>query len=97
MYTTHNTVAANTQYQKDNGNKRERRYNNQYPNDAIVTVLIAMWHALMVGARRWKQRPRRDGRPGGPNYTKGRMYYKSETTKLYSFYRIKDIQSLKNR
>ena len=40
------------------------------PNDA-------MRQAPMVGPHHWKQRPRRDSDPGGPNDTKN--HYKSET------------------
>ena len=53
--------------------------------------------APTVKARRWKQRPRRDGCPGGPNYTEGRIHCRLETTESYPCYCIKDIESLKDR
>ena len=35
--------------------------------------------------------------PGGPNYTEGKNYYRPETTELYPYYRIRDIQPLEDR
>ena len=52
---------------------------------------VAMVGDPHVWAHCWKQRRKRDGRPGGPNYTKGRIHYRMETTDLYPCYRIRDI------
>ena len=58
-----------------------------------------MWvqQAPTSGAHHWKRGPRRDSHPTRPNYTKGQIHYRSETTKLYPCYHIRDIQSLKDR
>ena len=40
---------------------------------------VAKRQVPTVGARRWKRRLRRDGRPGGTNYTQGRMLQNRNT------------------
>ena len=52
------------------------RIHQRLPEKKILcarSILVVTRKAPTVGARRWKRRPRRDGRPGGHNYTKGRM------------------------
>ena len=42
-----------------------------------------------VGARRWMQRPRRDGFPGGPNDTKGKNTLQIGNNRIRSLLRYK--------
>ena len=63
---------------------------------------LLMWSTVLLSptypmAHYWKWGPKRDIRPGRPNDTKGRIHYRSETTKLYPYYRIRDTQSLKDK
>ena len=52
--------------------------------------MLLMWQDPTVGARRWKQRPRRDGCPSGPNYTKGRNTLQIGNNRIRSLLRYQE-------
>ena len=71
------------------------QFNEHESTRLLFIVLRGGWGPPQ--ARRWIQCPRRDTALVRPILAKADLYYKPETTELYPFHRMKDVQSLKDR
>ena len=65
-----------------------------FPAPKPYDVKCAVPQAPMAGAHSWKRFPRRDRRPGEPNYSNKEFVTNQEQLNKYPCYRIRDTQSL---